>query len=311
MEKNNIKLRIFKDSDFSQVLSFLNKNLEFDTVSSEILKEKIYEDPYFDINNIHIAEQNNKILGFVQAVLRDINKQRYGYIKLFAVDKAYRRCGIGTKLYNQVFKYFKKEKVNIVRVYDVPLNYFMPGIDPRYTPALCFFEKLGFKKFDETCNLKVDLNNKNWDVSDKITELKEAGIQITRAEDKDKQKLSEFVADEWKLWVHEVETALKSKPKAVFIARYKGKIKAFSAYNGNNIGTAWFGPMGTHPDLRGKGIGSILLYLCLQDMKEHGFKYSTIPWVGPISFYSHYADAFVERVFWRYELKIKNTGIYE
>jgi GNAT superfamily N-acetyltransferase len=32
----------------------------------------------------------------------------------------------------------------------------------------------------------------------------------------------------------------------------------------------WFGPMGTHPDLRGLGIGSILLKRCLKDMKRNG-----------------------------------------
>ena len=39
-------------------------------------------------------------------------------------------------------------------------------------------------------------------------------------------------------------------------------------------------------------------------MKNMGFKQSIIPWVGPIAFYSNYADAKVDRVFWRYEKKL-------
>ena len=74
-----------------------------------------------------------------------------------------------------------------------------------------------------------------------------------------------------------------------------------SDHNTNNFGTGWFGPMGTHPDLRGMGIGEILLKRCLQDMKEEGLEYSTIPWVAPIAFYSHYCYAMIERVFWRFE----------
>ncbi len=299
--KGDIKIRNYNDNDFTETLSFLNKNLEYDNIKSEVLTEKIYKDPNFDIKNIHIAEQNKKIVGFIQGVLREIKGEKIAYIKLFAVDKKIRRQGIGTKLYHKVYDYFIKLNVRKIRVYDVPLNYFMPGIDPRYTAALCFFEKKGFIKFDDTCNLKVRLDNQEWSVNEQIEQLKTDGIVIRRSKKDELRELSEFVSEEWKLWIHEVTVALNSEPPAVFIAEHKGKIKAFSAYNGNNVGTAWFGPMGTHPDLRGKGIGGILLKLCLQDMKKQGFKYSTIPWVGPISFYSHYADAVVERVFWRYQ----------
>ena len=66
--------------------------------------------------------------------------------------------------------------------------------------------------------------------------------------------------------------AYRSDPVAIFIARKEGVIKAFAAYDGNNIGTGWFGPMGTDRVLRGKGVGSILLYLCLADMKKKGLQ---------------------------------------
>jgi mycothiol synthase len=76
---------------------------------------------------------------------------------------------------------------------------------------------------------------------------------------------------------------------------------AFSAHEGNNKGTGWFGPMGTSAELREKGAGSILLKKCLKDMKEMGFVKAIIPWVGPIPFYMHHVNSKVERVFWRYE----------
>ena len=294
-------IRNLKDIDFNEVLKFLNRNLEFDFLSAEILNEKLYLDPDFDYNSTFVGETDNKIVGFIQGVTRYIENMKYGYIKLFAVDKNQRRQGLGKKLYEKVASRFQKKKVSIIRVYDAPLNYFMPGIDPRYTAALCFFERLGFRRFGEACNLKVDLQKQDWSVSEDIEKLKKDDILISRVRNIDKKELLEFVEQEWKLWKHEIRVALKSKPPAVHIAREKGKIKAFSAYNGNNIDTGWFGPMGTHPDLRGKGIGGILLKLCLQDMKEKGFNHSTIAWVGPISFYSYHANAVVDRVFWRYE----------
>ena len=59
--------------------------------------------------------------------------------------------------------------------------------------------------------------------------------------------------------------------------------------------------MGTSIKSRGKGVGAVLLKRCLQDLKNLGFKKAVIPWVGPIPFYSKFANAHVSRVFWRYE----------
>ena len=76
---------------------------------------------------------------------------------------------------------------------------------------------------------------------------------------------------------------------------------AFSAYETNNKGTGWFGPMGTTEKARGKGVGGILLKRCINDLKKSGFEKAIIPWVGPIPFYMHYINSPVKRIFWRYE----------
>ena len=107
--------------------------------------------------------------------------------------------------------------------------------------------------------------------------------------------------DYFAAWSGEVISAFQNNPITLFIAEQDENLLAFSAHEGNNKGTGWFGPMGTDPALRGKGVGGILLKKCLKDMKEMGFVKATIPWVGPIPFYMHYADAKVERIFWRYE----------
>ena len=130
------------------------------------------------------------------------------------------------------------------------------------------------------------------------------GIVIRRAGEEDKEKLWQFIGEQFALWRREVEPAFRWKPTPVHIALQKGRVVAFSAYDTNNFGTGWFGPMGTHPQLRGLGIGAILLKYCLQDLKEQGHRTAIIPWVAPIAFYSHHCGAVVDRVFWRFEKKI-------
>jgi len=297
-------IRTYTDKDLKQVLDLLERNCEFDTFSETLLREKLYDDPEWNPESTLLEEEGNRIYGFMQGVTREIEGCRYGYIKLMAVEAHQRRRGIATSLYAELEKIFTRSDVTNVRIYDVPLNYFMPGIDPRYTPAVCFARKMGFQSNGESCNMIVDLESSDWDASEDIEKLQQENIEVARAKPDDKEELLQFIAGEWELWTNELNMAFRSEPPALHIVRHEGKIRAFSSYDGNNVGTGWFGPMGTDPSFRGKGMGSILLKLCLADMKEQGLKKSTIPWVAPVGFYSHYANARIDRVFWRFEKNI-------
>ena len=299
-----MKTRTYQNTDFDAVFGVLkeSKHLE-ELLTYKVLNEKLYDDPYWNPEYAFVAETKGQIVGFMQGVRRDIRGTKYGFIKLMGVHPKYQRQGIASKMYKQLEAIFVADQVEIVRIYDVPLNYFMPGVDPRYTPAVCFAQKHGFKHIGDSVNMSVNLDQ-NFEVTKEIEALKAQGIEISRATKKDKRALFGFVNVEWALWINELEMTFKSDPISMFIARKEGIIKAFSAYDGNNKGTGWFGPMGTHQDLRGLGMGNILLKLCLQDMKGQGLTKSIIPWVAPIGFYSHYVGAKISRVFWRYQKKL-------
>ena len=297
-------IREFADNDFDDVLKLLKEALIFDTIDKELLREKIYEDPDFSYDMTLVSEDNGTINGFLQGVLRNVRGEQIGYLKLMAVDAGMRKSGLGRQMYTQLESRFASGKASKVRIFDAPLNYFQPGIDPRYTEALCFAWRMGFERFDDTTNLTADLDARDWDTSEKEQLLAEQGVIVSRADEEDRVELLRFIEKEFELWRHEVATAYQSDPVAIHIARLNGKIRAFSAFNGNNVGTGWFGPMGTSKELRGKGIGEVLLKRCLKDLRDEGNKKAIIPWVGPIPFYAHHADAKVDRVFWRFEKKL-------
>ncbi len=299
-----IKIRKYNDLDFESVYSLFKKTHHFDPVKKSILKEKIYQDPDWNPGNLYLAVYHEKIIGFLLGVKRKLRPENVAYIKLMGVDPAHRRTGAGTNLLQTFQMELERNKIGILRVYDAPMNYFMPGVDPHYTPAICFLEKNGFTRKGESINMEVDLESSDWKTRDKIESLKKHNIEIKRADRGDKDHLFLFIRNNWELWENEVTVALNSDPPSIFIAKIDDQIRAFSAYDGNNRGIGWFGPMGTHPDMRGKGVGSILLYLCLKDIKEQGHKKSIIPWVGPVSFYSHYTGAVITRIFWRFEKKM-------
>ncbi len=298
-----MQLRLSTETNLKPFIDLFNAHSEFDSISESVLYEKFFRDPDFERSALFVAYFDEELIGFLHTVVRDVREERIGYIKLMVVHTDHRRKGVGRTLYQQFEDFARKHGAKKVRFYDAPFNYFMPGIDPRYTPALCLAWRLGFERFADTSNLLVDLNSRDWSTTEAEKKLP-AGIEVRRVQTEDREALMAFIDQNFPLWRAEVSMSFESKPIAIHIALLNGEIKAFSGHNGNNTGTGWFGPMGTHPDLRGKGIGGILHHRCLQDMKDWGLAHSIIPWVGPIDFYSHYSGAVVERVFWRFEKKL-------
>ena len=292
----------FSEELLKPVAKLCRQNMEFDIMPDFLLKEKTFDDHDFDPEMSLIRLNDSQVpIGFIQAVIRERVDGKTGYIKLLCVDSNERRKGIASDLYNKIENKFVQNEVNRIRVYESYPNYFMPGIDPFYTEAICFFERKGFKKFKDTSNLKVDLLSTGFDTTKEEAELYKENIICRRAERNEKERILKWIDDKFPGWHFEVNEAFNNRPITLFITEVNGEVKAFCAHEVNNKGTGWFGPMGTDESLRGKGIGGILLKKSLADLKEMGFVNATIPWVGPIPFYMHNVNSKVDRIFWRYE----------
>jgi GNAT superfamily N-acetyltransferase len=288
-------------------------SMQFDIMPDFLLHEKTFGDPDYKSKLTLLAFnfENEQPAGFIQGIIRSFpslpgkslkgKKKKIGFIKLLYVHPDERRKGIASRLYRKIEKKFIKAGVKLVRVYESAPNYFMPGVDPMYTEAVCFFEKNGFKKFGDTSNLSAYFSESNFSTEEEEKKLLRKDIICKRAEVNEKKEILVWLEKKFPQWIPEVSEAFNNKPVTLFIAKHKGSIRAFSAHEVNNRGLGWFGPMGTDKSLRGQGIGGILLRKCLLDMKEMGYVKAIIPWVGPIQFYMHYANSKVERVFWRYE----------
>ncbi len=297
-----LTIRQLSPRDLPALFEFWTRAERAHRLSLELLKEKVTADPDFDPELALLAEERGRIVGFMMGVTRrSMGDTKRGWIKLFAVAAQHRRRGIASQLLQSVEEGLRKRGVIRLQVMDCPVNYLQPGIDPlAYTEAICFVERRGFKKVGDTSHLKADLQRQEFDTSAEERALAKEGIEIRRARREDWPQVEELLRSEWVAWVPEVKKTLSRRPISLHVALLNGRIEAFSAYDANNVGTGWFGPMGTRAVFRGKGVGGILLKRCLRDMQKQGHPFTTIPWVGPIPFYMHYCNAHVYRVFWRY-----------
>lgn len=246
------------------------------------------------------------------------------FIKLLAVRPQAQRRGLGTALLAAARARMQAAAAGLppprLRIGDHPGNYLMPGVDERYQAAHAFFRARGFVEVARCLNLRAPLRDNQLCTPERAHSLRAAaagrGYTLRRARAEDVQDLLEMVQSQFSpVWADEVARALGPElggaaaaytPRlpegaAVHLAQSpSGAPVAFAAHDGNNRGLGWFGPMGTLPAHRGRGLGEALVLCCLADVGERPDG-GVIAWVGPEAFYARTCGAVPDRRFVVYE----------
>ncbi len=120
----------------------------------------------------------------------------------------------------------------------------------------------------------------------------DAGFTLRRADPWDRDRLRHFVKDQFgPLWAVEADRAFNHSPITAFVASSDRELAGFAVYECTRRG--FFGPTGVRDSLRGEGLGTALLFRCLESMREMGYAYAVIGGVGPAAFYEKTVGAFV------------------
>lgn len=291
-------------SDLADIFELAKSALIHDSFSVQLLEEKLFMNPCPDQDQyrLFLARDDQAIVGFMHSVTRPAESR--AWLGLFATTRAQRRQQVASRLLQHCISDWTASGIDQVEALAMPGNYFTPGIDPRYTDALCFLEHHGFKRFSDCANLIAQLD-KPFETAAEEARLAGLGVVIRRATTHDGNLLDAFFARQFgPSWRLEAEMALRCDPPALHLAIESDQVIAFSAHSSQNREWGFFGPMGTTPEARGKSLGRVLLWRCLNDLRDAGHRTAIIPWVGPIGFYARHADCRVDRVFWRYRLSL-------
>jgi predicted N-acetyltransferase YhbS len=118
-----------------------------------------------------------------------------------------------------------------------------------------------------------------------------AGIVVRRMEAWDREAVRRFISEHFtESWATEADFAFShGYPITGFVATKDGDVAGFAVYESSRRG--YFGPTGVREDLRGSGAGAALLFRCLESMREMGYGYAIIGWVGPAAFYEKVCGA--------------------
>jgi len=127
-------------------------------------------------------------------------------------------------------------------------------------------------------------------------------IKIKRAMSPDGARIKEFISVNFgEGWANEFLKALFNSPASCFIAVKGGEILGFACYDTTARG--YFGPIGVVETMRGTGIGKVLTLRCMIAMREIGYGYAIIGWVGPAKFYEKVCGATI--------IEASSAGVYK
>jgi len=109
------------------------------------------------------------------------------------------------------------------------------------------------------------------------------GVKIKRGLGLNITAITAFVREQFSVgWADECLTGILAG--GCWYAEREGKVIGFACYDATMKN--YFGPTGVLESERGKGIGRALLLRCMISMREMGYAYAIIGWVGPAEFYA-------------------------
>ncbi|GIF24156.1 putative N-acetyltransferase YhbS [Actinoplanes tereljensis] len=290
------------DNDLPAVIDLCRNALDLpeDAAEAEEIVHRLRETPR--CTGFLAVAPGERVIGVVLGSVshRDAS---IGHVDLIAVDPGERRCGVGRALMTRIEGALAGLGAGDVVLAGNAPHYAWPGIDVRYTPAVCAAMALGFAQDQPAWNMTADLRHLRPTAAAE-KRLADEGVTIRRAEPADSAELAEFALANWGSgWAGEIVDSIGRDRAGCHIAvENDGTLLGFAAYGSSR--PSWFGPMGTTAAARGRGIGSILLRRCLADQRDSGLDSAQIGWVGPVPFYSSAVGARVERVFFLYRKQL-------
>ena len=138
-------------------------------------------------------------------------------------------------------------------------------------------------------DLLVKLYKHDQSITDRITRLNRANIQIRRCLVPEKEQVTNWVRNTFgTAWSSECAVSFTQQPVACFIAVESSQIIGFSCYDTTFKG--FIGPIGVNSNYQSKGIGKTLMTLCMQAMAAQGYAYAIIGNVRETVFFSRVTD---------------------
>lgn len=288
-----MQIRPYQGTDEAEVLDVWHAAMTHDRISPNIFRTQVLLDPNFTPENLPVAVEDGRVVGFVLALTRQVPLFLQGlepekaWITAFGVHPDYQRWGIGRALFEHVLDCLRAEGRKTVDISPYVPNYFVPGVDvAAYPGTITFLEQaIGFRTLYRAISMGADLSG--FQIPPEILELErrreeEDGIAIRPVTAADLPELMPFIVKHfgWDWYRHAqayLQELFGGSPHQIcfLVARERGRIVGYCQQRGER-----FGPFGVDPECRNKGVGRLLLFRCLETMSARNIYFAYFLWTG-------------------------------
>lgn len=289
------------ESDLPELAALCAASLVFDECSPELLRYTLFtgEEAAPELR-LGLRDAGRLLAAAIGAYGRQPEHHLEGHVKLVATAPAAQRQGSARRLLAELEARFRAAGAVAARL-SFSRRYLVPGVDLRYSRALCLFDRLGYQRQPCTYNVGVDLTRCSFDPAPFGEALATRGITVRRVHRDERAVLADYLQRRWSAgWTLEGLRALElpQEPVPAQIAVHQGEIVGFAVYDVTRPG--WLGPIGTNAEFRGRDVGTALLHACLFDWQQAGRHWGEIAGIGPLYFYVSACDGVICRAFQRY-----------
>lgn len=301
-----LSIRPYQGGDEAGIVPCWNAAMPPDGIDLRLFTEKVLCDVNFDPEGCLVAvaapsagaaaPQPERIVGFCLGLVRraplsgtDVEPQT-GWITAFGVDPAYRRQGVGGALFAAAEAFFRARGRRAVLFSPYAPHYFLPGLDSAaYPQAAAFLAAQGFRKL-YTC-AAMDKNIVGFTVPDDVRAVEAArvaeGYRFVPLSPAHLVEVARFADEKFSVdWGRAVREAVArglSFDHFLLALDPAGRVVGFCLYGGYGGASDRFGPFGVDESQRGKGLGKVLLYQCLDAMRARGLHGAWFLWTGETS----------------------------
>lgn len=286
------RLRGYRQGDEERVVALWSISLPTDPIALDVFVARILLDVNFDPDGFIVAEAAGEVVGFIYAAVRstpmyrDDFERHEGWASVFFVHPAWRRRGIGRALVQAALDYVRAQGRPALAIAPYAPSYFWPGPDvERHAAAAALLTAMGFTIIEEP--VAMDIGLVGFTVPDEVWRLREqrerGGYAIGALERRYIADVLAFTYEHFGAdWSRAVRDALLRGAGLhhVLIARRNAEVVGFCLYGAYDQAAERFGPFGVRADMRGLGLGKLLLYDCLQRMQASGLHTAYFMWTG-------------------------------
>ncbi|PSR22542.1 MAG: GNAT family N-acetyltransferase [Sulfobacillus acidophilus] len=313
-------IRNYQSGDEKAFIATWNEAMPTDGITEELFVNRILTDVNFDPKGLLIAEESGHIVGGLVAIVRTTPMSGLelepdsGWITAFFIHPSARGNGLGRSLMLAAQDFFRSKGRRTIYFSSYAPNYFVPGIDQEQYPAgAALLQSVGFRTLYQC--VAMDKNLVGFEIPEDVSTLEQArqeeGYVVETLSLPYIASVIDFNNREFDPdWTRAIRDALKGGVPLsnIFICRKDQEVVGFCMYGGYDNIAERFGPFGVAQSLRGTGLGKVLLYRCLEQMRRHGLHGAWFLWTGEKETAGHLYRRAGFRVTRRFDVMIKDLS---